>query len=108
MYSRQKTEEVMIIMDFGFTSVAAITVICYLVATAIKATSLDKKWLPVICMACGGILGIFGIRYIPDYPATDILTAIAVGLVSGLAATGVHQTVKQLSYKNNNSNGAKK
>ena len=28
--------------------------------------------------------------------ATDIVTAIAVGIVSGLAATGVNQAIKQM------------
>ena len=32
----------------------------------------------------------------PDFPAGDQLTAIAVGIVSGLSATGVNQIYKQL------------
>ena len=39
------------------------------------------------------------------FPATDILTAIAVGIVSGLAATGIDQTVKQLGSKELDDNG---
>lgn len=35
-------------MDMGIASVAAITVICYLLAQLIKATPLDNKWLPGI------------------------------------------------------------
>ena len=31
----------------------------------------------------------------PDFPAPDALTAVAVGIVSGLAATGAHQIYKQ-------------
>ena len=31
-----------------------------------------------------------------DFPATDPLTAVAVGIVSGLAATGVNQAIKQM------------
>lgn len=84
-------------MDFGIAGVAAITVICYLGAQAVKATSLDNKWLPVICGACGGILGVVGMNVMPSFPAQDIITAAAVGVVSGLAATGVHQAYKQLT-----------
>ena len=87
-------------MDFellGIAGVAAITVICFLVAEAVKATGMDKKWLPVICGALGGILGVVALNYMPEFPAKDILTAIAVGIVSGLAATGAHQVYKQLS-----------
>ena len=78
-------------MEFGIASVAGITVICYLAAQAVKATNLDNKWLPVICGVLGGILGVVGLYWIPEYPAQDIITAIAVGIMSGLAATGVNQ-----------------
>ena len=84
-------------MEFGIASVAGITVICYLAAQAVKATNLDNKWLPVICGVLGGILGVVGLYWIPEYPAQDIMTAIAVGIMSGLAATGVNQVYKQLS-----------
>lgn len=83
-------------MDFGMTSVVAITVICYLAAQALKATAMDNKWLPVICGLCGGVLGVVGWRVMAGYPAEDVLTAIAVGIVSGLAATGADQVYKQL------------
>ena len=84
-------------MEFGIASVAGITVICYLAAQAVKATNLDNKWLPVICGVLGGILGVVGLYWIPEYPAQDIITAIAVGIMSGLAATGINQVYKQLS-----------
>lgn len=84
-------------MEFGIASVAGITVICYLAAQAVKATNLNNKWLPVICGVLGGILGVVGLYWIPEYPAQDIITAIAVGIMSGLAATGVNQVYKQLS-----------
>lgn len=83
----------------GIAGVAAITVICFLVAEAVKATPLDNKWLPVICGALGGVLGIVALHVMPEFPAKDIITAIAVGIVSGLAATGAHQIYKQLSQK---------
>ena len=69
----------------------------YLAAQAVKATNLDNKWLPVICGVLGGILGVVGLYWIPEYPAQDIITAIAVGIMSGLAATGVNQVYKQLT-----------
>lgn len=81
---------------FGIASVAAITVICYLVGAGVKVSGLDSKFIPVIVGIAGGILGVLGYRFMPDFPASDILTAVAVGIVSGLAATGVDQVVKQL------------
>ena len=85
-------------MEFGVASVAAITVICFLVGQIVKATGLDNKWIPILCGAAGGVLGVVGL-YLPlqDFPANDPLTAVAVGIVSGLAATGVNQVYKQLT-----------
>lgn len=82
---------------FGVTDVAAITVICLLAAQAVKAAGLDRKWLPLLCGGLGGVLGVLGMLFMPDFPAADLLTAAAVGTVSGLAATGGHQAVKQLT-----------
>lgn len=84
-------------MDFGIASVAAITVIAYLIGAAIKASGLDNKWIPIICGAAGGILGVVAmLTGVPDFPAGDYISAVAVGIVSGLAATGVNQCVKQM------------
>ena len=80
----------------GSAGVAGITVICYLAALGIKQTPLANKWLPTICGALGGILGVAGMYTMPGFPAADIITAVAVGIVSGLAATGTDQIVKQL------------
>ena len=84
---------------FGIAGVAAITVICYLIGQGVKASGLDNKWIPVIVGACGGVLGVAGIFLMADFPAGDVLTAAAVGIVSGLAATGVDQAGKQLFCK---------
>lgn len=79
----------------GITAVAAITIICYLAAEIVKVTSLDNKWIPVICGISGGILGIVALFWMPDFPVQDVLSAAAVGIVSGLAATGANQIFKQ-------------
>lgn len=85
------------IVDFGFAAIPAITVVCYLVAEAVKATPLDNKFVPIICGAVGGMLGVLGVGVIAGFPAADPITAGAVGIVSGFAATGVNQVWKQLN-----------
>ena len=77
-------------------TVVSIVVICYLIGMIVKASSLDDKFIPIIVGVCGGILGVVGMSVIPGYPADNILDAIAVGIVSGLASTGAHQIGKQL------------
>lgn len=85
-------------MDISKTgTVLAIVVICYLIGIAAKQSKhLKDEGIPVIVGACGGILGVIGMYVMPDFPATDIMNAIAVGIVSGLASTGVNQAYKQL------------
>ena len=85
------------ISSLGITGVAAITIICFLVGQVVKATGLDNKWIPIICGVCGAVLGIVGMYIMPDFPSTDYLTSAAVGIVSGLAATGANQVYKQLT-----------
>lgn len=80
----------------GIASVAAITVICYLAGLGVKVSGLDNKFIPLIVGVLGGVLGGVGMRFMPDFPANDVVTAIAVGIVSGLAATGIDQLGKQL------------
>lgn len=76
--------------------VAAITVICYLASEVVKEFGIDKKWLPVVCGVSGCVLGVLGMYTMTDFPAHDWMTAASVGIISGLAATGAHQTYKQL------------
>ena len=85
-------------MDFGVGAVVAITVITYLIGMGCKAwEKLDNKFIPVICGFVGAILGVVGIYTMPDFPAKDVINALAVGIVSGLASTGANQVKKQLT-----------
>ena len=89
------------ISSLGITGVAAITVICLLVGQGVKVSGLDNKWIPIICGVCGCALGILAMFIMPDFPAGDYITAAAVGIVSGLAATGINQAAKQLGGTSN-------
>lgn len=83
------------IMQIG-TSLAII-VICYLIGLGAKASeSVKDNLIPVIVGVAGGILGVVCLYVMPDFPAGDVMTAIAVGIVSGLASTGVNQIYKQV------------
>lgn len=86
-------------MDFtGVVSVVGITVVCYLIGMVAKATTIDNKWIPVIVGVAGAILGVVGMCVITDFPATDVINALAVGIVSGLASTGADQ-IKKISQQ---------
>ena len=82
-------------MDFTqVPTVVAIMVITYLIGYASKQIPQVKdNVIPIIVGVAGGVLGMF---VIPGYPANNILDAIAVGIVSGMASTGVNQIYKQI------------
>ena len=84
-------------MDFGIAGVAAITVIAYIVGLLVRASKMDNKWIPIICGGSGAVLGIVSMFIMPEFPVHDVISAAAVGIVSGLAATGVNQAVKQMT-----------
>ena len=79
----------------GMAGVAAISVIAWLVGETVKLLPLDNRWIPVICGVCGAALGVAGMYTMQDFPARDVMSAAAVGIVSGLAATGADQIGKQ-------------
>ncbi len=85
-------------MDFAQVStVVSIVVITYLIGLVAKAIpSVKDNYIPIIVGVAGGILGVVGMYVIADFPANDVLNAIAVGIVSGLASTGVNQIYKQV------------
>lgn len=78
-------------------TVLAIVVITYLVGLTAKMISkVPDKAIPVIVGVAGGIIGAIGMYVMPDFPANNIIDAIAVGIASGLASTGANQVYKQL------------
>ena len=88
-------------MDFGIANVVAITVLCYLIGIVVKAIPVDDKWIPVICGVSGLLLGLLAFYIkMPDMPASDPITAAAIGAVSGFAATGINQIFKQQAKAN--------
>ncbi len=93
--------EAKIKMDItSVSTVVAIVVITYLIGLGAKEIPhIKDNFIPIIVGIAGGILGVVGMYVIPDFPANDILNAIAVGIVSGLSSTGVNQIYKQV--KNN-------
>lgn len=82
---------------FGIGGVAAITVICWLCGLGVKLSPLDNKYIPLMCGIVGGGLGVAAMYVMPGFTAGNVIDALAVGIVSGLAATGIDQLVKQLN-----------
>lgn len=84
-----------------FITLPAITVVAYLVGLAVKTlgtSELADRLIPVICGVVGGILGVVIFITNPEFIATENwLTALAIGIASGFAATAINQIYKQMT-----------
>ena len=70
-----------------------------MICKAFKNEVLDSI-IPVICGVVGAILGVVIFLTIPNFiPADNWAVAVAIGIVSGLSATGANQIYKQLTKK---------
>ena len=86
----------------GVTGCAVIAVICYLVGMGLKAWDVwDDRKIPVAMGVVGAILGILAYNFWKVViPVEDPITAAAIGVVSGLSATGINQIWKQAHKEN--------
>jgi uncharacterized membrane protein len=57
---------------------------------------IPDSYMPVIVGTAGGIIAIPAMYIMPVFPATDVITAISVGVMSGLVSTGVNQLYKKV------------
>ena len=83
-----------------FVAFPVIVVMCYLVGMICKSFKNEKldTFIPDIVGVVGAILGIVIYLTIPNFiPADNWAVAIAIGIVSGLSATGINQIYKQFA-----------
>ena len=86
---------------FEFAAVPLIVTTVYLLVTLLKKEADGNERLmtrlPVIAAILGALLGIGGFYLAPTIiPADNLLTALLIGIGSGLAATGTNQIFRQL------------
>lgn len=74
----------------------SIIVLCYVLGLVIKhfIKRIDNKYIPLIVACFGVLLACLMIRGIT-------VDAVAQGIISGWASTGIHQTFKQLGGAKN-------
>ena len=87
-----------------YISIPCFVVICYLFAELLKGITRKnetiKRMIPAISGLIGGLLGYLTFQFYPEFISVgNIFEAIAIGIISGLAATGSNQIIKQLSKK---------
>ena len=85
--------------SLGFAPFGVIVAICFFIGFVIKHTSKSDKVtaaIPAIMVVCGAGLGVAMYFSSPEFAATagEFWWALAIGGVSGVAATGIHQIFK--------------
>lgn len=82
------------------TAVPAIVVTCLLIGYCVKSCCKRKdinQYIPSICGVSGAILGLVVFFTTPELiSGATWIESLAIGIVSGFAATGIHQMKKQL------------
>lgn len=80
----------------NYITILPITIICLLIGMGLKQINkIPNKFIPVIVGFIGGLIAIPAMYTMKDFPANDVITAISIGIMSGLSSTGVHQVYKQ-------------
>lgn len=80
----------------NYITILPITIICLLIGMGLKQINkIPNKFIPVIVGFIGGLIAIPAMYIMEDFPANDVITAISIGIMSGLSSTGVHQVYKQ-------------
>lgn len=88
-------------MEFiqNFVPNATIVVLCVLLGLIMKGAFENNARMlaniPWILAVAGAALGVIATGCLDDYKGLDVLTALAQGTVSGLAAGGAYQVVRQ-------------
>lgn len=99
----------MVDFESSFAAIPAIVIIVYLFAELFKVifsgNNRAKKYIPIICGAVGLILGVICFLFFPSVisGADNAFMAAAIGVFSGLSATGVNQIWKQITKDDNTS-----
>ena len=87
--------------DWGIPTVAAIVVICYAIGVILKNSEKFKdNYIPIAMIIVGAVLGEVAFFCAPDLiQASDAISALAIGFMSGMTATGINQVYKQIKKK---------
>ncbi|CUW12162.1 MULTISPECIES: holin [Leuconostoc] len=72
-----------------------ITLFTWVSVQAIKQTKIDNRWLPLVSIVVGTLVGFVSASYIYS---TDIWLGAAFGFISGFAATGLNEVLNHYAF----------
>ncbi|CDX66635.1 holin [Leuconostoc citreum] len=72
-----------------------ITIITWVAVQAVKQTEINNKWLPLVSILIGTLVGFLAAMYIYS---TDVGLGAAFGFISGFAATGLNEVLNHYAF----------
>ena len=91
-----------------FTSIPIIVILCYLIGEIYKVLFKNKqdlyKLIPITLACFGGLFGLLIYQTNPEIMlnASNVWSALGIGIVSGVSSTGTNQIIKQIFNNKNN------
>lgn len=84
-------------MDYTAFVCVGIAILCYAIGFCLKkANWIDDNYIPSILCASGAIFGLVAyFTGMEGFVAHDVMTALIIGVASGLSAVGANQVYKQ-------------
>ena len=88
-----------------FTSIPIIVILCYLIGEIYKVLFKNKqdlyKLIPITLACFGGLFGLLIYQTNPEIMlnASNVWSALGIGIVSGVSSTGTNQIIKQIFNK---------
>ena len=88
-----------------FTCIPIIVILCYILGEVYKFLFKNKqdlfRLIPIVLAFIGGLLGILIYKTNPEIMlnASNVWTALGIGIVSGVSSTGTNQIIKQIFIK---------
>lgn len=76
-----------------------VALITWVALQAVKQTKIDNRWLPLLAIILGAVIGAIAALYIYG---TDAWLGGAFGILSGFASTGVNEALNHYAFDPNN------
>lgn len=72
-----------------------VALITWVVLQAVKHTRIDNRWLPLLAIVIGGVIGAIAALFIYG---TDAWLGAAFGILSGFASTGLNEALNRYAF----------
>ncbi|MGR8822502.1 holin [Leuconostoc citreum] len=67
----------------------------WLIIQVIKQTKIDNRWLPILSIIVGALIGLLAAFFIYN---SDVWLGAAFGILSGFASTGINESLNHYAF----------